>query len=300
MISTILQKGFETMSSLDKDETLISRAVGDISAGAGEPAATPLDSLHNTLSTQDPDPREANLVLADRLDTVDRYLADVLRLCADRSIICNRRYCNRCAQARTTRLAARYRARLDRMVAPFHLTLTNYPAEWLTRPALNEVRARFKLLRRRALAEPKIKIVGGVGNIEIDVDESGHRWLIGLHAVIDAPAAPSENWVRKTWQGLGGGQQVRIDPITPGTTTRTFAYSTKAATLPARFDLLRQFTVATKGFRATMPFGNVHPLSGKSPRRRAPAVPASPVIPTVPSNPVAPDHELVGAAEVRP
>lgn len=270
MISTILQKGFEAMSSLDNDETVFSSTMGDIDAVAGGPASTPLDSLHNTLSTQAPDPCEANRALADRLDTVDRYLADVLRLCADRSIICNRRYCNRCAQARTARLAARYRARLGRMVNPHHLTLTNYPAEWLTRPALNEVRARFKLLRRRALAESKIKIVGGVGNIEIDVDESGHRWLIGLHAVIDAPAAPSEHWVRQTWKALGGGQQVRIEPITPGTTTRTFAYSTKPATLPTRFNLLRQFTVATKGFRATMAFGNVHPLHGHRPGRRAP------------------------------
>ncbi|MEQ1917730.1 MAG: hypothetical protein ABL955_00910 [Elusimicrobiota bacterium] len=232
--------------------------------------AAPLDALHNNLSTQDADPRQANLALADRLDTVDRYMADVLRLCADRSIICNKRFCAMCARARSTRLATRYKVRLERMIRPHHLTLTSFPAEFLTRPALDEVRARFKLLRRRASAEPKINITGGVGNVEIDVDESGRRWLIGLHAVIDAPGAPSENWLREAWQDLGGGQQVRLDAIVRGTATQTFAYSTKPATLPSRFDMLRAFIVATKGFRATMPFGNVHPLHGRRPGRRAP------------------------------
>jgi hypothetical protein len=75
-----------------------------------------------------------------------------------------------------------------------------------------------------------------------------------------------------------------------------FAYSTKATVLPTSRAMLQQFITATKGFRATMPFGNVHPLFGKAPRRQAPAESASPKAPT--TSAIA--QEPARAAEVRP
>lgn len=184
------------------------------------------------------------------------------------------------------------------MIRPHHLTLTGYPVD-LTRAALAEVRARFKLLRKRMKVEPTINVVGGVANIEIDVADDGLGWLIGIHAVIDAPGAPSENWIRRAWQDLGGGQQVRLDPIVRGTQVQTFCYSTKVSALPASLPMLQQFISATKGFRATQPFGRCHPLSGKSPRRRAPVTPASAMTSTVITAPVATAQEPASLAEVR-
>lgn len=241
------------------------------SAGTPLPDEAPLDAVAvNNHSYQEPDLRQANLVLAESLDLIDVDLANALRLCADRHRSCNRRFCPRCVRARTGRLGSNYKVRLDRMIAPHHLTLTSYPVALLTRAALKDLRARFRLLRLRMKAEKKISVLGGVANVEIDATEDG-RWLIGLHAVIDAPVPPSENWVRENWQALGGGQQVRLDPIVMGTQGTVFAYSTKFATLPSDEVMLRQFITGTKGFRATMPFGSAHALFGKAPRRRAPA-----------------------------
>lgn len=281
MIQPFYKRGFDAVDSTQPTDEPSRNAV----QGGREALAGPLDSLDKNDSSQIPDPRKANFALADRLDPIDSYVANSLRLCGDGSMICHKRWCPRCVQARTARLAFSYRARLDRMTLPHHLTLTSYPVECLTRPALDGLRARFKLWRRRAIADPQVNITGGVANIEIDVDSSGLKWLLGLHAVIDAPVAPSESWVREAWQALGGGQQVRLDPITPGTATRTFAYSTKAPDLPANLPMLRQYINSTRGFRQTVAFGSVHPLSGKSPRLRARPASESAGAPTVPTSP---------------
>lgn len=255
------------------------------------------------------------MALADLLEPYESELAAALRLCASGNRRCNRRTCPRCSRARTARLASRYKVRLAKMLAPCHLTLTNYPAQDLTKLAIKEVRDRFRLLRRRIKTEKKITVLGGVANIEIDATDDG-RWLIGLHAVIDAPLPPSENWIRKAWQALGGGRQVRLDQIVMGTQGTVFAYSTKITTLPATLPMLLQFVTATKGLRAVQPFGSLHPRSGRALRSQklppAPgfhtfsvpgdkSLPPAPgfMMPTVTTSPQAATQDAVDGAEVR-
>lgn len=244
-------------------------------------ARSPLDVVDTDKkpSYKETDLRQATRALADCLEPFEPDLVHALRLCADGLLNCNRRVCPRCSRARTIRLASRYKFSLNRMLAPHHLTLTSYPADSLTRTALNETRARFRLLRKRIKAEKRITVLGGVANIETDATDDG-RWLVGLHAVIDAPVPPSTNWVRQAWQALGGGQQVCLDPIVRGTQGTVFAYSTKTPVIPHGLPMLRQFLTATRGHRATQPFGSLHPLAGKPPGRRARPVSESPASPT--------------------
>jgi hypothetical protein len=155
------------------------------------------------------------------------------------------------------------------MASPQHLVLTSFPISFLTRRALDDLRGRFGLFRRRVLSNPAIEIVGGIVNVEIALDnQTGKLWLLHIDAVLDCPRPPSNNFIHRTWHALGGGQQFKFDSIKPGTAPRTFAYSTKRPELPTDIMLLRQFVHATRGFRATMPFGTLHPLHGRKPQRR--------------------------------
>lgn len=236
----------------------------------------PLDVVKeavSNLSVQEEIERQANITLAQRLEPYEPDLATALRLCASGGPSCNKRPCPRCSRARTGRLGSRYKARLARMVAPFHLTLTSYPDQDLTKDGIKQVRERFRLLRKRIKVEKKITMLGGVANLEFDLTEDG-RWLPHIHAVVDAPVAPSTNWIRERWQALGGGQQVRLDPIVRGTQGTVFSYSTKPPVIPQSLTMLLQLVSATKGLRAVQPFGSFHPRTGKPVARRAPAATA--------------------------
>lgn len=221
------------------------------------------------------------MVLAERLDPYEPGLAMALRACASGGPSCNKRPCPRCSRARTARFGSRYEVRLAKMLFPHHATVTEYPTSDLTRQTLDQTRVRFRLLRRRLKSEKRLNVLGGLANIEIALTED-ERWLVHLHAVIDAPLAPTENWLRETWQALGGGQQVRITPIVRGTQKAVFAYGTKRPVIPATMVMLSQFVTASKGFRAMAPFGNLHHSFGKPPPRRAPAATVSPKPPKPP------------------
>lgn len=244
---------------------------------------SPLDVVdtHSNLIDQEQADRQANMVLAQRLEPYEPELAAALRLCASGGPSCNKRICRRCNRARTARFASRRKTKLDRMLFPHHVTVTEYPTEDLTRLALDQTRARFTLLRRKIKREERLNVLGGLANIEIALTEDD-RWLPHLHAVIDAPLPPTENWLRETWQALGGGRQVRITPIMPGTQKAVFAYGTKSPVIPESRAMLQQLVTASKGFRAMSPFGNFHHSFGKLVTRRAPASAVSPRPPKPP------------------
>lgn len=206
----------------------------------------------------------ANEALAALLDRIDLSLARRLRSCLPRYRCRLWRYCAFCGPIRENHHVRKYRARLDRLPAPTHLTLTTRSCYCLTREALTalaDVFAQFRRERRFGHA-----VHGGVVNFQIDHGE--HGWLPHLHALLDYRGGLSQTWLKETWTGLGGGWEVQNKTITPGTQGRVLAYGARRPDLPHDPILLRQFYSATQDFRFIQPWGTLHPLHGRSPQRR--------------------------------
>ena len=208
---------------------------------------------------------KANTALAALLDRVDRQLAERLRSCAP-SYRCDKwRYCAICGPIREARLVQEYQARLLRPAELAHVTLTTRAIERLTRQALQDLAAKYNLLRRQKRFK---QAVGGV-IVNIQAEHGASGWLVHLHAVIDHRGGLSKTWLKDQWSKLGGGWSVDFQIIVPETQHRVLAYGARSPDLPHDSQLLWQFYSATRGYTLIRASGSFHRLHGRPRRRRA-------------------------------
>lgn len=240
----------------------------------GDGVHPPLNGLYSAESGQAflPDGRSRRLVqklqlnadVASRLDPINDGVASRLRDCNPHKYRCGQgKYCSFCSLNRTEKLVKKYKAKLDAISQPIHLTLTSYPVDRLTRKALQDTKDRFRLLREgRRFGR---LVVGGLVNIEVDFGQSG--WLPHVHAVLDCLEPPSSSFIKREWQRLGGAPQLKLQKVRPGEAHRVFAYSAQAPDIPGGPDHLYQLYQASWGFHPSVAWGTLHCMHGRPPRR---------------------------------
>ena len=217
----------------------------------------------------------ANEEMAAILDYINPRLADRVRWCRPGrgGLRCGKwRFCAFCGPLREEEKARQYRTRLVRPGDRSHLTMTTRSARALTPEALADLVARFGLFRR----EPRFRqaVAGGVVNFQIDYGVVG--WLPHVHAVLDYRGGLSNNWIKTTWMDLGGGYEVKLQAITPGSGHQVLSYGARRPDLPLDLGLMREFYVATSGFRHIQPWGTFFPTHGRKKQRQAPDGPGRP------------------------
>jgi hypothetical protein len=235
-----------------------------------DPHTTPARTSRRPF-TPFPQDVNATLRIAGLLQHLDTHLSDSLYRCVEGDLPCNRTHlCAICCRSKEFRLIKQYREYLLGMANPSLITLTTYPVRFLDRTQILWPCRSLAQLRRRAQFSRAIK--GGIACLEVCAGTQG--WLVHLHLLADCTKSFSKNRLKTSWQAIGGGQQLDVQSIKPGTIPRTFSYGLKfqlkKKVVPDDVELLRQYLRATWGVRLVRPWGSVYVayrnrLRGKKP-----------------------------------